>query len=159
MSLRVLPVILPAVPWPHGVPESHQGGYQKGGQRKAVPAAKANQGLQLAWLAQCQISAKRLWCGKPCKLSVGALCVNGNTIQRKGVKVRVDLELLRSLRPLCVLHFPGYQANAAVGGKMCIHAGHTHPHTHTPCWVWKQDPRGSTVSPSGAQMMLNISKM
>lgn len=62
----------------------------------------------------------------------------------------MGLELLWSLRPLrYVLHFPDHQANAAVGGKMCIHAEHrqsTHTHIHNPCWVWKQDPRGSAVS-------------
>lgn len=84
---------------------------------------KQIKGFSLRGLLSVSFQPKRLCCRKAPGLNVGALCVNGNTIRGKGVKVRVDLELLRSLHPLhYVLHFPSDRANAAVGGEMCIPA-------------------------------------
>lgn len=58
LSKSFLPVIFSSVPWPHDTPESHQEIQWKEDQRKAVSPTKTNQGLQLTWLAHCQISAQ-----------------------------------------------------------------------------------------------------
>lgn len=51
-------------------------------------------GFSLHGLPSVSFQPKRPRCRKPPELNAGALCINGNTVQGKGVEVRMDLELL-----------------------------------------------------------------
>lgn len=65
------------------------------------------------------------------------------------------------MKSLCyILYFPNHQENPASAWQMCPYAWPEvmHIHTHTLLGL-KQDPRGSSISLSAAQMRLHISKM
>lgn len=82
----------------------------------------------------------------------GIKCVE----RRRGQSVFRD-----AMKSLCyILYFPNHQENPASAWQMCPYAWPEvmHIHTHTLLGL-KQDPRGSSISLSAAQMRLHISKM